>query len=453
MLDSYKGLADSPSSAPSGPDPSSISQYYEDQLGQDRAALEDLAKSEKPPDFTPPPSGGAPGAPQPQSGITSVAPLLIGLAALGGKATGIHDTAMLGATNGMVSGLIQGSEQKYRDQKAAYDTAYQQWLDKWNQQQKIYNEMRQVYKGRVDADLKALQFARQVTGDQSKVDQAAVKAFQQAQIISDKLKNTDIRQAHDQADIYLKQKKLEMEAEKIRQIEQPTMSPEAIDLAAQRLHNGEKSSEVLSNFGRGKQGAANISAVQNRLAQLSLGQEDDPKVKEAAADLADQKQVLAAQNKERQVEGGIAGKIRYAEEEISRIAPKVLEASTKIPRGEFVPWNELKQKALTASSDPNLKQLKAYMTTLSNAYDVLAARGGTDTEKRKENRKMFDTADSQEALKAAIDAVTTEATISGEAADASIRPRAPAGPPPKFAYGPNGERVQLINGNWVPVAN
>lgn len=455
VLDS-KTLSDSTSAdAPSsggGPDASAISKYYEGQLNEDTAALADIAKQDKPPDFVPPGPGGAPGAPQQPQGLTAVAPLLIGLAALGGKAAGIHATTMLGATNGMVEGLIKGSQQKYQDQKQAYDTAYQQWQDKWSQQQKIYNEMRQVYKGRVDADLKALQFARQVTGDNAKVTQNDVKNHLQAQIIADRLERTKIEEAYKQGEMLIKLRKLKDEEEKIRQTEQPTMTPEAIDLAAHRLFNGEKSSEVLSNFGRGKQGSANISAVQNRLAQLSLGQENDSKVRKAAEDLATQKQVLAAENKERQTEGAIAGKIRYAEEEIKRIAPKVEEAAAKVPRGEFVPWNVLKQKVLTASSDPNLKTLKSYLTTLSNSYDLLAARGGTDMEKRKKNREMLDSADGPQALQAAVDAIKQEADISGEAADASIRPRPPQGPPPVYRWNANGDKVQLVNGNWVPVA-
>lgn len=445
--------AAAPSPGGTGPDASAISKFYEGQLNQDTAALADIAKQDKPPDFVPPPPEGQPGSPQHQPGITSVAPLLIGLAALGGKAAGIHATTMLGATNGMVEGLIKGNEQKYRDQKASYDQAYQAYRDKWDQQQKIFNEMRQVYKGRVDADLKALQFARQVTGDNAKVSDRDVKNHLQAIVVDDKLKRTSIDEAYKQGELVLKKRKLDQDAQKLAQADKPTITMEAAELAAYRLANGEKTSEVLGNFGRGKQGPANIALVQNRFAALALGQENDPRIKKAAEEIATQKQVLAAENKERQVEGGIAGKIRYAEEEIKRIAPKVLEASAALPRGEFVPWNALKQKALTASSDPALKQFKSYMTTLSNSYDVLAARGGTDMEKRKHNREMFDTADSPQALQAAIDAVVTEAQISGEAADASIKPREAVGPPPKYAYGPNGERVQLIKGQWVPVAN
>lgn len=132
---------------------------------------------------------------------------------------------------------------------------------------------------------------------------------------------------------------------------------------------------------------------------------------------------FGAEKKETQIAAGIAGKIRYAEEEINRLVPLVKQASDAVPRGQFVPWNRLKLYGESQISDPNLKKLKAYMTTLANSYDVLAARGGTDMEKRKHNREMFDAADSPQALQAAMDAVLTEARVSGEAAAASVKPR------------------------------
>lgn len=133
--------------------------------------------------------------------------------------------------------------------------------------------------------------------------------------------------------------------------------------------------------------------------------------------------VFGGEKKETQTSAAQAGKITYAENEIKLIAPLIREASAKVPRGTFVPWNKLKQYADSQLSDPALKELKSYMTTLSNAYDMLAARGGTDMEKRKHNRELFDTADSPEALEAALKAVENEASISGQAAQKSMLPR------------------------------
>jgi hypothetical protein len=129
--------------------------------------------------------------------------------------------------------------------------------------------------------------------------------------------------------------------------------------------------------------------------------------------------------KETQTAAGISGKIRYAENEIQNVTPLIREASAQVPRGAFVPWNKLSQMADTSISDPNLKQLKSYLNTLSNAYDMLAARGGTDQEKRAHNRAMFDSADSPEALEAALQAVEKEAALSDKAGVASTSRRSP----------------------------
>lgn len=123
--------------------------------------------------------------------------------------------------------------------------------------------------------------------------------------------------------------------------------------------------------------------------------------------------------------GGIAGKVAYAENEIEQTIPLVREASKNLPRGQFVPWNKLSQMAEASISDPNLKELKVYMTSLSNAYDVLSARGGTDKDKRAHNRELFDTADSPEALERVMSAVQKEARAAGAAADKSMKPRSP----------------------------
>jgi hypothetical protein len=134
--------------------------------------------------------------------------------------------------------------------------------------------------------------------------------------------------------------------------------------------------------------------------------------------------------------GNIAGRIRFAEQELLQTIPLALEASDAIDRGKFVPFNKLRQLTDTKMSDPALKTLKVYMTSLSNAYDVLSARGGTDAEKRAHNREMFDTADSPEALRAALMAVQKETEIAGRAAEASMRPRGAPTPPSGSAAAP-----------------
>ena len=154
--------------------------------------------------------------------------------------------------------------------------------------------------------------------------------------------------------------------------------------------------------------------------------------------------------------GAIAGRIRFAEQELLQTIPLVLEASDAIDRGKFVPFNKLKQLADSKMSDPALKTLKVYMTAVSNAYDVLSARGGTDAEKRAHNREMFETADSPEALRAAMEAVQKETEIAGRAAEASMRPRGAPTPPPGPAAAPGtpppGQRPAPGTGQSLPPA-
>ena len=192
------------------------------------------------------------------------------------------------------------------------------------------------------------------------------------------------------------------------------ISDDAAQTAVDRILNGEQARDVLANFGRGKQGAANITKVQNLLADTARSRGISPQ--DISARMVEFKGLV----KEQQVEAGIAGRISYAEKEIQQIGPKVIEIANKLGRGQFVPWNKLRNIAAKNISDPTLKQLQAYLTTLTNSYDVLGGRGGTDVEKRAHNRELLDAADSPEALKAAVDAITQEAALSRTAAKESM---------------------------------
>lgn len=123
---------------------------------------------------------------------------------------------------------------------------------------------------------------------------------------------------------------------------------------------------------------------------------------------------------EGRVAAGVAGKVTYAEHELEQTIPLVREASAKLPRGQFIPWNKLKQMGAKEMSSPELAEFNMYMTSLSNAYDMLAARGGTDAAKREEGRRNFDIAPSAEALEGVLRAVQKEASASGRAADESM---------------------------------
>jgi hypothetical protein len=129
---------------------------------------------------------------------------------------------------------------------------------------------------------------------------------------------------------------------------------------------------------------------------------------------------LAGTKAEKRTEGAQVGKVDIATREIPQFAEQALAASAKIPRGEFKPFNRLRLLADSEFSNPDLKELKSYLNSLSNAYDVAAARGGTDVKKRAEAHAMLDAADSPEALARAIQVMQKEAGIALKAGQEAL---------------------------------
>lgn len=153
---------------------------------------------------------------------------------------------------------------------------------------------------------------------------------------------------------------------------------------------------------------------------------------------------LASERKSTQTAAALEGRIAVAQNEVQQFIPLARAASQALPRGEFVPWNKLSQYSDEQLSSPQLAEFKAYMTTLSNAYDQLAARGGTDADKRAHNRKMFDTAQSPEALEAVFTALTNEAKAAATAAHQATQRRSPGHGAAPAAATPSGATVS----NW-----
>lgn len=104
------------------------------------------------------------------------APLLTILAALGGKASGISGVAMLGALNGMVSGINEGSLQKYQQSLDAWKQQLEILKERNAEQEHIYEVMLDAYKNRADAAQKARDFALAMTHDEIAQSQARQKS-------------------------------------------------------------------------------------------------------------------------------------------------------------------------------------------------------------------------------------------------------------------------------------
>lgn len=188
-----------------------------------------------------------------------------------------------------------------------------------------------------------------------------------------------------------------------------SLTPAAVDLAAQRLLNGEPANKVLANFGRGAQGARDIAAVQNRFAELASGAGAD------ATEIATRVQELSSEARTRLELGAREGKIAPRVQEALNFAKIAKDASAQVPRGNFVPWSKLSQFSDTQLSDPNLAKLKAATNSLINAY-AAAVGGGTPTVHDKEEaEKVLNNAQSPEAYAAVVDQLITETKAALEA--------------------------------------
>ena len=129
---------------------------------------------------------------------------------------------------------------------------------------------------------------------------------------------------------------------------------------------------------------------------------------------------LAAETKGAQTAGTQIGKVALASNELDTFGDQTLQASQDVPRGNFVPWNQLKNMANSKISDPKLLRFKAKMQALENAYNQLAARSGTDVDKRAHIHELFNIANGPEAVETLVRSLKEEASGARDAADRTI---------------------------------
>ena len=180
------------------------------------------------------------------------------------------------------------------------------------------------------------------------------------------------------------------------------LSADAIELFADRLLNGEQPNKVLANLGRGAQGAADLRAVQNRLAEKAKARGID------ANKILQNTQNTYADNRTFLELGAREGKIAPRVMEANSFAKIALDASDKVPRESFVPWNKLSQYTDKQLSDPKLAALHAATQSLVNAY-ASAVGGGVMTEgnRQEANRMLYD-AQGPDAYKAVVNQMLVE---------------------------------------------
>jgi len=202
---------------------------------------------------------------------------------------------------------------------------------------------------------------------------------------------------------------LATEANAAKKTEGTEFSDEHKDLlAALAVHN--------VNLPAGLRSQAQIKSTLDGLLKREKGKTAD----EIAEDIASGKLKLTAETAGARTAGTQIGKVALAANELDTFGDQVLEASKGLPRGSNLTLNGLMQMADKQISDPRLLQLKIKLTALNNAYDQLAARGGTDAEKRAHIHELFDSRLSDAAIQQLVAGVKQEAEGARAAANRTI---------------------------------
>ncbi|MDB5975140.1 MAG: hypothetical protein JWR07_1900 [Nevskia sp.] len=177
----------------------------------------------------------------------------------------------------------------------------------------------------------------------------------------------------------------------------PSMTEEAIDLAARRLAAGDKT--ALQNVGRGKQGAADVAAINNRLPEYV---KDPKQILQARATL----DAAAAGMKS---VGQRGAKIDAAAIEVDKFADNAVASLAKVTRGNLVPLNEIMRKVSLGTGSPEEAEFATYVQSLVGAYASVIGRGSPTVHAQEEAAKVIRKDYSPEQFKAMVAALKVEA--------------------------------------------
>ena len=189
---------------------------------------------------------------------------------------------------------------------------------------------------------------------------------------------------------------------------EPTLDDETLTSMAEQYLAGDKS--VFQNLGRGAQGAANVVALRQRVTRVAKEAGMSPD--QVALAQAEFTGMGAAQRSlgTRSANFGLAEKEAYA------MADLVTEASSKVPRTQFMPINKAIIAYENKTGDPEARQFGAALNSFINAYARAVSPIGTPTVSDKDHaRSMLSTADSHEALTAIVGQLKREMDAAGAA--------------------------------------
>ena len=187
-----------------------------------------------------------------------------------------------------------------------------------------------------------------------------------------------------------------------------TLDDETLTSMAEQYLAGDKS--VFQNLGRGAQGAANVVALRQRVTQVAKEAGMTP---DQIALVQNEFQGMGAAQR---ALGTRSANFGLAEKEAYSMADLVIDASSKVPRTQFMPINKAIIAYENNTGDAQSRQFGAALNSFIQAYARAVNPVGTPTVSDKDHaRAMLSTADSHEALIAIIEQLKREMDAAGAA--------------------------------------
>ena len=216
---------------------------------------------------------------------------------------------------------------------------------------------------------------------------------------------------------------------------EPTLTPQAIEELASRSIQGDNS--ALSSLGYGKIGAANRTAVANRVADLAQEQGVD------ATGIVRNIVGLSGEKAGARTMGQMGARINTFAEEAKQTGQMALSASDAMPRDAWVPIEKIIQMGESAANNPKLSELNAANNAFANTYAKAVNPSGVPTDEgRRAAFALLNVAKNREAYRATVQQLQREMDVVQNAIGQSRASQlyggqaTPSAPPPSAVPSP-----------------
>lgn len=286
------------------------------------------------------------------------------LSALAGGLARGNATVALTAFAGAVKGFTEGRREDFENHIEEWKAASQRVAADNKAKLDQYDLIMKNKKMTMDMKLSQMKIVSSMYGDEITYNLAQQKQYnelglsltKQQQFQANFEKQTELSNA--------RIKNLEAHTQLLDQQREGLNQDALMQLVDRRLA-GDKA--AFANLGRGTQGGVTLQQANNLLAKV---------MKErgiSGDDLAKIDQQYVGGTSYQRSAGTYASRVENATNEVAQLIPQALQASENLPRGKFVPFNQLKNLYLAGKSDPayndfmlsNFGLLSAYMRAMN----------------------------------------------------------------------------------------